>query len=202
MFPQTVSLRNNPLIYSLIGVNLLGYVLVKQLMPAQTYCFAGLQSYMVIVEGEYWRLLSSMFVHYDLSHLLFNMVALLIFGSYAERFLGLRPALLIYLLSGFMANCIALAIAYFLNQAGYCAIGASGAILGLAAGTACLMLRVWREFRNPVALIFARQLVIILIIQFGLDFVVKENSFIHHFVGAMTGFFLALIIYRRKQVPL
>ena len=202
MFPQTVSFRNNPLIYSLIGVNLLGYVLIQQLMPVPNYCFAGLQSYMVIAEGEYWRIISSIFVHYDLSHLLFNMVALLIFGSYAERFLGLIPALCIYLLSGFIANCIALIIVYFLNQVNYCAIGASGAILGLAAGTACVMLRIWREFRNPVALIFARQLAIILLIQFGLDFIIKENSFIHHFVGALSGFLLALIIHRRKRILL
>lgn len=198
MFPQTVSFRNNPLIYSLIGINVLSYLLVNQLKSG--YCYAGLQSARVIVEGEYWRLLSSMFVHYDLTHLLFNMVALLIFGSYAERFLRSLPALFIYIMSGLIANCVALIITYILAEPSYCAIGASGSILGLAAGTACVMLRIWRAFRNPIALIFARQLAIILAIQFVIDFIVEENSFIHHFVGAAAGFLLVLVIYQRKPL--
>lgn len=198
MFPQTVSLRNNPLIYSLIGLNVLCYLVINQLGPSG--CFAGLQSTRVIVDGEYWRLFTSMFVHYDLTHLVFNMVALLIFGSYAERFLGLLPALFIYALSGLIANCVAIILAYILVQPNYCAIGASGAILGLAAGTAWLMLRRWQELRDPRALVFARQLAIILAIQFMMDFIVEENSFVHHFVGALIGFLLAVIIYQGKPL--
>lgn len=205
MFPQTISLRNNPLIYTLIGINVLGYLAINQLMQMQglgpSSCFAGLQAYRILVEGQYWRILSSMFVHYELTHILFNMVALLIFGSYAERFLGFLPALLIYVISGLSANVLALAYVYLYGSPSYCAIGASGAILGLAAATACLMLHLWRKFRNPVAFVFARQLGIILIIQFILDFMVKENSFIHHFTGAATGFLLALALYSRKQLP-
>ena len=203
-FPQKTSWRTNPLIYTLIGINVTAYLLIDQLMASyglgQSSCFAGLQAYKTLAQGQYWRILTSIFVHYDIAHLLFNMVALLIFGSYAERFLGFRPALMIYLISGVNANIIALAIVYFGGNLSYCAIGASGAILGLAAATACLMLQLWQRLRDPVAFIFARQLGIILVIQFVLDFIVEGTSFIHHFAGAATGFLLALTRYSRKRL--
>ncbi len=200
-FPQITSWRKNPFIYSIIAVNVVVYVTlhyVLQIPNPAASCFGGLQPYKVISQGEYWRLLSSVFMHYDFSHILFNMVALLIFGSYAETFFGHWRAILIYVSSGLFANLVALGVVYLLGNANYCAIGASGAILGLAAGTAYLMWRTWRQSRNPAAYIFARQLVIILLIQFTLDFVIKESSFLHHFSGALAGVVIAYFMTINK----
>ena len=196
MFPQQISWRSHPMVYGLAAINLMVYLAVQFIQP-RTPCFGGLSTYLVLVEGEYWRILSSMFMHYDLSHILFNLVALFIFGAYAERFWGWRRGILIYLFCGIFANCVALV--YWRDLITYCAIGASGSILGIMAATGYLMWVLWRQQRNPIAYQFARQLAIILAIQFILDTFIAETSFLHHIMGAAAGFFLAWLMLRRRS---
>ena len=75
--------------------------------------------------GEYWRLLSAMFLHADLMHLIFNMMALYILGKDIERFFGKKKFLAIYFLSGLVGS----AASYLLVE--NISVGASGAIFGL-----------------------------------------------------------------------
>ncbi|MEM4359108.1 MAG: rhomboid family intramembrane serine protease [Candidatus Bilamarchaeaceae archaeon] len=83
---------------------------------------------------EPWRALTSMFLHADASHLLFNMLALFMFGTYLEGKVGSKWFALIYLVSG-----IAGAIGFeLLNPPGEYAVGASGAIYGIIGALAIL----------------------------------------------------------------
>ena len=138
-------------------------------------------------QGEYWRLLTSMLVHADFFHLLFNMVALLIFGNYAERLLSSPQCLLIYFASGLIANLIAWGYAHTAQRTDYIALGASGAVLGIIAADGVLMARIWRYARNPMALLFLRQVMVILMLQLIVDLIVVHNSLLHHAVGALSG---------------
>lgn len=201
-FLQNTSWSKNPVIYGIITINTAVYLFIYYVLqitdPSQN-CFGGLHPYKIIYQGDYWRIISSMFIHYDLSHIVFNMLALLIFGSYAESFFGHMRVVIIYIFSGLFANLVALtAVTYWFDTTQYCAIGASGAILGLATATAYLMWRVWRVSHSPHAYIFARQLAIILLIQFGLDLIIKENSLLHHLSGAVGGAILAYILTFKK----
>ena len=196
MFPLEISWRTHPMVFGLAALNLAIYLAVQWLQPS-TACFGGLSTYRVFVGGEYWRIVSSMFMHYDLSHILFNTVALFIFGSYAERFWGWRRGLFIYLFCGIFANCAALI--YWRDLITYCAIGASASILGIMAATGYLMWVLWRQERNPIAFQFARQLAIILALQFILDAFITETSSLHHITGAVTGIFLAWLMVRRRS---
>jgi membrane associated rhomboid family serine protease len=54
--------------------------------------------------SEPWRLITSMFLHADISHLLFNMLALFLFGVYLERKVGSKWFLIIYFLSGIIGS--------------------------------------------------------------------------------------------------
>lgn len=76
-------------------------------------------------QGEYWRLVTPMFLHIGLLHFAFNTYALLIVGRAVERLLGTLPFLILYLGSGVCG-----AIGSLLFTRGICA-GASGAIFGL-----------------------------------------------------------------------
>lgn len=194
---SSTSWRDTPAIYSLILLNLVVYVTINYLLviPGLSYsCYGGLSIRGVIVGGEFWRIISSMFVHYDFSHIAFNMLALLIFGSYAEKSFGSLKTFTIYLSCGLFANIVALSLAYMENDAVYCAIGASGAILGLAAATACLMWQLWRYNRNPTAYMFARQLAIIFVIQFVIDLFVPNVSMVHHLSGAVAGIIIVYLL--------
>ncbi len=79
--------------------------------------------------GQWWRLLTSMFLHFGPLHLAFNMWALFNVGQVAEALFGSRAFLVLYLLSG-IGGSLASVLAHPLGVGG----GASGAIFGVVGG--------------------------------------------------------------------
>ncbi len=79
-----------------------------------------------VIEGEWWRLLSSVLIHAGIAHLVFNLLALYFAGMFLEPLLGKWRLLLIYLSLGALA-CI-VSISWYEATI---SIGASGAIMGL-----------------------------------------------------------------------
>jgi len=84
----------------------------------------------LIADGEYWRLLSAVFLHIGPMHLIFNSVALLSFGRLAEAIYGHWRFLAIYLVSGIAGTTFS----YLLSRG--VSAGASGAIFGVAGALA------------------------------------------------------------------
>jgi membrane associated rhomboid family serine protease len=112
----------------LIGLNVAMFVLIQATGGAgsallrETVMFpAG------VAAGQWWRLVTSMFVHVELLHLFFNMFALWIFGPGLERLLGRGRFVALYLLSG-LAGSVAV---HWLSGPGTPTLGASGAVFGL-----------------------------------------------------------------------
>ena len=95
----------------------------------------GMKINELIAMGEYWRLLTPMFLHGSIFHIGFNMYALFIFGPLLERHFGHKRFLALYLLSGFAGNVISL---MFTIQP---SLGSSTAIFGLLGGQAVFMYR-------------------------------------------------------------
>ncbi|MFI3174508.1 MAG: rhomboid family intramembrane serine protease [Bacillota bacterium] len=82
-----------------------------------------------ITEGEYYRFISSMFLHADLRHLLSNMIYLYYFGTRLERIYGPVKYLFLYIFCGLTAGLFSIAFSDVLS------IGASGATYGLLGAT-------------------------------------------------------------------
>ena len=80
-----------------------------------------------IANGQYWRLVSAMFLHAGLLHIAFNAYALWIFGSVVEQELGRVRFLLIYFVTGIVAS----AASYAFGPYYAVGVGASGAIFGI-----------------------------------------------------------------------
>ncbi|HET7522565.1 MAG TPA: rhomboid family intramembrane serine protease [Acidimicrobiales bacterium] len=80
-----------------------------------------------VAHGEWWRLFSSMFLHYGIAHIFFNMWALLVIGSPLEAMLGRLRYLVLYFLSGIGGGILSFATGPIFTPAA----GASGAIFGL-----------------------------------------------------------------------
>ncbi|MEK6983085.1 MAG: rhomboid family intramembrane serine protease [Nanoarchaeota archaeon] len=92
-------------------------------------------SYMLISRDVFsrpWILLTSIFLHGSINHLLFNMYGLWIFGSYVESRIGAKRFLLIYLVSGTVAAFLS---SFFYERA----LGASGAVMGIIGTLIILM---------------------------------------------------------------
>lgn len=91
--------------------------------------------------GNYWTLLTSMFLHGSIAHLLFNMISLFFIGNFVEKLIGRKRFLWFYILSGIFAGLFYVTLSYFfgtgyigekifLNPSTF-AVGASGAIFAL-----------------------------------------------------------------------
>jgi len=80
-----------------------------------------------VMNGAYWQLLTSIFVHVDILHIVLNTLFLIIFGLRAEELFKTEEYFLIYILSGLSGSILTL---YFMSPYTLSA-GASGAIFGM-----------------------------------------------------------------------
>lgn len=94
-----------------------------------------------VTEGhEYYRLLTSMFLHFGIEHLLNNMVMLGALGFHLEPEIGKARFLLVYIISGIGGNICSLLLNISLGDVVVSA-GASGAVFGLMGALLCAVIR-------------------------------------------------------------
>lgn len=113
----------------LVVINFIVFCLTRFLMPSLTYYLALVPRY-ILYRHWYWQFLTYMFVHGSVSHFLFNMLSLYIFGSAVERRIGSREFTLYYLLCGTLCGVASYAM-YYLANTNVVLLGASGAIYAL-----------------------------------------------------------------------
>jgi membrane associated rhomboid family serine protease len=133
----------------------------------------------LIADGQYYRLVTSMFLHYGLVHLLMNMWALWVLGRLLEGALGSLRFLALYLLAGFGGS---IAVYLFANPKG-ATVGASGAIFGLFAALFVVLRRLGRDTSSVVP---------ILVINLFITLTVPNISIGGHLGGLVTGAVVAL----------
>ncbi|WP_189149492.1 rhomboid family intramembrane serine protease [Streptomyces lacrimifluminis] len=152
----------------LIGLNVAAYVLQLSIGDNFTQRFEligsayyqGLGSVEGVAEGQWYRLLTSMFLHGSLMHIIFNMLSLWWIGGPLEAALGRARYLALYVVAGLAGS----ALTYLIEAPNQPSLGASGAIFGLFGATAVLMRRLNYDMRPILAL-----LVINLIFTFGMS---------------------------------
>lgn len=148
---------------------------------------------LIAQEHEYYRIFTSMFLHFGISHLLNNMVLLGALGWNLELEIGKVRFLLIYLLSGIMGNIVSM---YHNAATGNYVVsaGASGAIFGLMGGLIYVVI----ANRGRLGRLSARGLLFMaaLSLYFGLTSSGVDN--LAHIGGLVTGFILAAALYRGK----
>lgn len=109
-------------------VNILVFMLTQ--LNSRLYYYLALVPSLIIYEKWWWQIVTYMFVHADIGHILFNMLALFIFGSSVERQIGSKEFLLFYLLTGALSGLFSF-FAYYLSGTNVILVGASGAIYAL-----------------------------------------------------------------------
>jgi membrane associated rhomboid family serine protease len=134
MIRQPFRYRNDNVVLFLIGINVLMFIL-QRLSPITIY--AALNPW-AILSGWVWQFLTYMFVHGGMSHLLFNMLALFIFGTQVERYMGSKEFLLYYLLTGILAGVFSFMVYWLTGAYGVSLLGASGAIFAVQLAYATL----------------------------------------------------------------
>lgn len=100
--------------------------------------YLALTPELVLRYNAWWQLLTYMFVHGSMWHLLFNMLALFLFGMPLERNLGSNEFLLYYFVTGLGAGLATLVVNHFSGMGMIPVVGASGAIYALLLAYATL----------------------------------------------------------------
>jgi rhomboid protease GluP len=145
--------------------------------------------------GEWWRLVSAMFLHYGLVHLMSNMVALWVLGGLVERLLGRAKFMVAYFFSG-IGSMLAIAGAAALTQVSdLLAVGASGAIMGLLGVMAAILLKGWRQEKAKIAIRRLRLIVLIVLLQTVFDVFTPQVSLVGHVSGVILGFIAGSMLF-------
>lgn len=113
----------------LIGINILVFV-IQQVFSGYLDIFLAV-SVFGIKEGFFWQFITYMFAHGSITHILFNMLALFIFGTALERHIGSWEFLSYYLITGISAGAFSLLVYWLTGQNMVFLIGASGAIFAV-----------------------------------------------------------------------
>ncbi|MBO3734142.1 rhomboid family intramembrane serine protease [Glycomyces niveus] len=132
-----------------------------------------------VADGGYYRMVTAMFMHFGVFHLLFNMVVLWMLGRVLERDLGPARFLAAYMLSGLAGSVAVYLFAFDTSTA-----GASGAVYGLF-GLLIMVNRKLRRDNQGIYVLLGLNLVLTLVMGF---------SFAGHVGGLVGGFVCGAIL--------
>ncbi len=126
--------RRNNITIALLLINLVVYILASiwagrfiDLRGTYPMAFLGQVNAYVVYNGWFWQLFTSMFIHFDIMHLGFNLFWLYILGTQYERLFGGGSLLITYIASGLAGNILTLLFMPPLTLSA----GASGAVFGI-----------------------------------------------------------------------
>ena len=125
--------RDENIVFYIIGINILVYLVEFFFKNIPVIPYLSMIPLMVLRRGWIWQFVTYMFVHdpRSISHLLFNMFALFMFGRQVEYKMGSREFLLYYLLTGVLAGILSFFIYIFTGYPFVFLMGASGAIFAV-----------------------------------------------------------------------
>lgn len=179
----------------LIGINVVAYVYAvtqgAELSPGRRFMFDwSLLGPFIDVQDEWWRLVTSGFLHWSLLHLGMNMLALWILGRAVEPSLGSAAFTGLYFASLLGGSFGALLVEPFAQTA-----GASGAIYGLFGAIAAAY---WRQGINPLR----TEIGAILLLNLLITLTVPNISIGGHVGGLVAGGIIGLAQYGRHRTEL
>lgn len=141
----------------------------------------------LITQGQWWRLITPIFVHIGWQHILINSLTLYFMGQQLEFLYGPLKFIVLYLLSGIGGNLMSFALG---NNTSLSA-GASTSLFGLFGLYVTLGL-IFRK--NNVLRQWAQQFLLLIILNLGTDIFMGGIDIWGHIGGALTGFLLGFVI--------
>lgn len=165
--------------YALMAICTLIYIL-QIFFPSLTAL--GAVNGTLVRNGQVYRLITSMFMHGSIWHLLCNMYSLYVIGCATENYFGKKKFLLIYLVSGIigsMFSCI--------FNTGW-SLGASGAIFGLM-GALCYFGYYYRLYMGKA---LYNEIIPVIVLNLALSIIASNIDFYAHIGGLIGGVFITM----------
>ncbi|WP_085991901.1 rhomboid family intramembrane serine protease [Oceanobacillus senegalensis] len=175
--------------YIIMVINILLFILVEQIGESNAINtlvkFGAKYNPAIIQDGEWWRIITSMFLHIGLLHLVMNMIAVYYLGTLVEGIYGKWRFLIIYFLAG-VGGGIA-SFAFSINVSA----GASGAIFGLFGALLFFGLNYKQIFYQTMGL----NILIVLAINIVFGFSIQQIDMAAHLGGLAAGFIASSILH-------
>ncbi|MFT8668225.1 MAG: rhomboid family intramembrane serine protease [Liquorilactobacillus hordei] len=169
--------------YTLLGMNVIVFILMTLAGGSENLGVLvefGAKVNALIVEGQWWRLITPMFLHIGFEHIIVNMITLYFVGIQLENILGRIRFLAVYLVSGLIGN-----LASFAFNPNAVSAGASTALFGLFG----VFLMMGESFgSNPYIRVMAKQFLLLVVLNIGFGFYGGVDLAGH--IGGLIGGFL------------
>lgn len=173
--------------YFLIAVNVIFYV-VPMLLGSDVYQYI-IDAYCIhgpsIRAGQYYRLLTGIFLHGNIVHLLFNCYALYVLGGQIENFFGKFKYIIIYLFSGLTGSLLSITLSGNVGS-----IGASGAIFGLMGS----LLYFGYHYRVYLGNVIKSQIVPLILLNLAIGFISSGIDNWGHIGGLIGGIVITMAL--------
>lgn len=189
--------KKAPCTIALVGINVIVFFLLTfQGMTEDPMFMLGhgaMYVPMVLEKGEFYRLFTSMFLHFGFSHLMNNMLTLGLLGWQLELEIGTIKFAVIYLLSGLGGNV--LSGLYEFQTADYAvSAGASGAIFGIIGALLYIAIR----NQGRVGNVSGRGILFMIILSLYYGFTSTGIDNLAHIGGLVTGFLCGILLYWKR----
>jgi rhomboid protease GluP len=202
--PATVfgseNMRPTVAVLCFIALNLAMFVAEVKLggstNPFTLHRLGALEPWAVRYAHQYWRMLTSLFLHFGPLHIAFNLYALFVIGPGLERIIGSVRFALYYLLSGLGSSAGVLLLKWSESARPEQLVGASGCVMGIVGVWAGYL---FRHRSEPFAGRRLKNIVLIVAIQTAFDLTTPQISMAAHLSGLATGIVLGLMIGPRAR---
>lgn len=182
----------------IVALNIVAFLVLSLLGDTQSNLFmyhhGAMEPEAVLSYGEWYRLFTAMFVHFDLRHLANNMLMLFFLGEILERAIGHVKYVLLYVLAGLGGGI--LSMTYMVCTGSFAVSGgASGAVFGVIGGLIYIVLR----NKGRLAYLRANRLIFMTALSLYYGFTATGVDNMAHLGGLLLGFLLALVLYRKNS---
>lgn len=188
---EIFAIRKPYVTYALLAINILLFIIIVFVSGDGIYGFQtetlvkfGGNVKSLVLNGEYWRLIASAFLHDGFLHLICNMYALYVLGIQLENFFGKTRFAIIYLFSAITGNLLSLVFA----DPNVVSIGASGAIFGLFGS----LLYFGYYYRVYLGTVLRTQIVPVILINLLFGIVTPGIDNAAHIGGLIGGVFISM----------
>ena len=147
-----------------------------------------------VLGGQWYRLITSSFIHFDIAHLFNNMLLFITLGSYLERAFGKIRYIIFFFSAAVLSSLASMFHMIYSKDLAFSA-GASGIVFGMIGALLYMVIRNKGRFQNLTIRSF--MIMILLSLYFGFVTAGVDNA--AHVGGLCAGFLLGILLYRKEK---
>ena len=192
-------LKKEPVTVALIIINILVFLTVDlggdSLNTANMLQHGAAYTPFILEGGQYYRLFTSIFLHFGIQHLANNMLVLFVLGQRMERVFGGWKFLVLYLAGGLGGNLVSLYMDTVTQEYAVSA-GASGAVFAVMGAMIYVVLR----RKGRVEDLTVKQIVFMAVVAVLLGLTDSGVDNAAHIGGMVCGFLVSILLYHPRKI--